>query len=234
MDNTNMEYNDENCGTGLKILAEPEFEYLHYRQETDVKKYTLRISLKGIRPTIWRKVEVPSNIIVFHLGEMLVQMMGWSGQVSQHFERGREYWKCCYGEGLVQDFIPKGKIGYDQEQYTIRELLSEKESHIYLVYGEWLNMVRVCSIDDYADGDSHCVKFIDGRRACPPENCSDLLTYNTMLKLQEDYKSPEPLLGRMDFNDVAYLQMMLGPDADYDKNHLDVDQCREIARKFSD
>ena len=88
-----MEYDDENCGNGLKILAEPEFEYLHYRQETDVKKYTLRISLKGIRPTIWRKVEVPSNIIVFHLGEMLVQMMGWSGQVSQHFERGREYWK---------------------------------------------------------------------------------------------------------------------------------------------
>lgn len=43
--------------------------YPQYLPARQVHKYFFRFTLKGIKPAIWRKIEVPSNITLRHLGD---------------------------------------------------------------------------------------------------------------------------------------------------------------------
>lgn len=65
-----------------------EDDYPHYLPSDPVLKYSLRISLKNISPSIWRKVEVPSNISLRHLSELIMAVMGWSGGHLNQFRKG--------------------------------------------------------------------------------------------------------------------------------------------------
>lgn len=65
-----------------------EDDYPHYLPSDHILKYTLRIALKGVTPTIWRKVEVPSNISLRHLSEVIMAVMGWSGCHMNQFRKG--------------------------------------------------------------------------------------------------------------------------------------------------
>ena len=63
-------------------------DYPRYLPADVVRKYTIRITLKGITPAIWRKVEVPSNISLRHLSELIMAVMGWSGYHMNQFRKG--------------------------------------------------------------------------------------------------------------------------------------------------
>ena len=54
--------------------SEVEALYPHYLPARQVLKYTLKFTLKGIKPAIWRKIEVPSNITLRHLGDLIVEL----------------------------------------------------------------------------------------------------------------------------------------------------------------
>ena len=62
-----------------------ENDYPHNLPSDNVLKYTLRITMKNISPSIWRKVEVPSNISLRHLSELIMAVMGWSGNHMNQF-----------------------------------------------------------------------------------------------------------------------------------------------------
>lgn len=60
--------------TGKTHEEYTEAVYPHYLSGRQVLKYTLRFTLKRIKPAIWRKIEVPSNITLRHLGDLIVEL----------------------------------------------------------------------------------------------------------------------------------------------------------------
>lgn len=73
-----------------------ETSYPHYLPAENVLKYTLRIALNGIKPAIWRKIEVPSNITLRHLGDLIVDLMGWGWYHLNQFCKGNDYYMPHY------------------------------------------------------------------------------------------------------------------------------------------
>ena len=67
-------------------------DYPKYLMRRDVKKWTIRISLQGIRPVIWRKLEVPSNISMTFLGFVLLEAMGWENEHLHQFRKGNHFY----------------------------------------------------------------------------------------------------------------------------------------------
>ena len=67
-----------------------------YRDSDHILKYTVRVALRGIKPPIWRKVVVPSNISLRLFGDLILELMGWMGEHLNQFRKGDSYYAPAY------------------------------------------------------------------------------------------------------------------------------------------
>jgi hypothetical protein len=54
--------------------------------------YHLKISLVGIEPPIWRRIQVPNTILLCCLHDALQAVLGWTDSHLHQFERDGKYW----------------------------------------------------------------------------------------------------------------------------------------------
>lgn len=93
-----------------------------YREADHVLKYTVRVALRGIRPPIWRRVIVPSNISLRLFGDLILELMGWMGEHLNQFRKGDSYFAPAYQrEGELPPLF--GRIrNYNQEDFSLGEI----------------------------------------------------------------------------------------------------------------
>lgn len=209
-----------------------ETSYPHYLPARRVLKYTLRFTLKGITPTVWRKIEVPSNITLRHLGDLIVDLMGWSGYHLNQFYKGNDYYMPHYQrESSGEDDYIWNCNNYDQEDFTIADFLTQKASAITFEYDfgdSWEHIVRLSSIDEYKDGEPRRIDFVSGKCACPPEDCGSVWGYENLLGILEKSKAGK----RLNPEEKEQLEWA-GWDTDYDPDYLDLDACRRIVERYN-
>lgn len=209
-----------------------EERYPHYLPAEWVRRYTLRITLRDLKPAIWRKVDVPSNISLRHLGDLILYLMGWGGGHLNQFSKEN----VCYLPYYQRE--PSGEADFDwncenvnQEDYTIADLLSEKGRSVVFEYdfGDgWEHEVRLSSVGEYADGEAREIVFIGGKRRCPPEDCGGVWGYEGLLDILSRRKAGE----RLSDEDLESMEWA-GWDEDYDPEVLDSDYCREVVKRFN-
>lgn len=205
--------------------------YPHFLAGEKVQKYTLRVTLRGLKPAIYRKFCVPSNITLRHLSELLLQLMGWEGYHLNQFRRGNNYYAPAYQR---KDEIPIlfGRAeNFNQEDYTLSDLLSEKGKSIEWEYDfgdSWYHDIRLSSIDEYKDGEPR-ISFIKGERECPPEDCGGIWGYEELLTIHEKKNSHKRLTSeereRLDWYGM-------GKDTDFDPAFFDTPFAHEICEDF--
>ena len=61
------------------------------KQASNEPIYQLKVTLKGIRPPIWRRVQVPSNTNLGKLHRILQVVMGWTDSHLHQFIVGDTY-----------------------------------------------------------------------------------------------------------------------------------------------
>lgn len=215
-------------GRGAKPKYD-EYNYPHFLPSDDIKKYTIRVSLKGIAPTIWRKFECPSNISLRHLTELIIPLMGWKNAHLNHIMQGQDtfYVPCCQHD----PDLDWGDHRY-QEEYMLSDLLCEKGKTVRWEYDfgdSWMHEIRLSSIDEYKEDEPHHIIFKSGKRVCPPEDCGGVWGYMELLELHEKRKSRKRMTAeekeRLDWYDI---------DKDYDpEEDFDEFECVDICDEFS-
>jgi len=60
----------------------------------DPTMYRLKVTLRGSRPPIWRRLEVRGDVTLFQVHQVLQVAMGWTDSHLHQFRRGTTY----YGE----------------------------------------------------------------------------------------------------------------------------------------
>lgn len=209
------------------VMYGDEFVYQYFLPRPDVRKYTLRVTLKGLKPAIYRKFNVPSNISLRHLSELLLELMGWSNEHLNQFRKGNGYYAPAYQREGEDDFMMGfGSVrNFNQEEYTLSDLLTEKGKSIEWEYDfgdSWLHEVKLSSIGDYAEGEP-LVTFVKGERQCPPEDCGGIWGYQELLELLEKKKSHKRL-GPEELDRLDWYCM----DGDFDPEEFDTDFAHEI------
>ena len=165
--------------------------YPHFLPRAGVCKYTLRVTLRGIKPAIYRKFCVPSNITLRHLSELILELMGWMDEHLNHFRKGDSFYAPAYQRDHEMPVLFGPARNFNQEEYTLSDLLSEKGKSIEWEYDfgdSWYHDIRLSSIGDYKE-DEPLVSFIKGERECPPEDCGGIWGYAELLELYEKRKS---------------------------------------------
>jgi hypothetical protein len=143
--------------------------------------YRLKITLIGVEPPIWRRIQVPSSIKLCCLHTALQVVMGWADSHLHRFEKGGKYWG-----------VPDGDLIDESKMLLSKLLKAEGESMVYVYdFGDdWVHEVvleKIIAVNDVAKKPI----CLGGERRCPPEDVGGVSGYERFLKVIFDPKHKE-------------------------------------------
>lgn len=187
--------------------------------------YQLRITLKHVRPPVWRQVQVPMDFRLEQLHALIQIVMGWGDHHLHEFElaspSGRRKSGRRFAPTEVMDEFFDDEVE-DESEVSIGELcpkVNDKLSYVYDFGDHWIHEIQVQEILPASPDEQypHCLK---GKRACPPEDCGGIPGYERLLEVLSD---PE---------DEEYGELLDWAGEDYDPEAFDLDavagELREI------
>jgi len=151
----------------------------------DARIYQIKITLREVRPPLWRRVLVPGNFSLGKLHKVIQAAMGWYGVHLHQFVIGED----CYG-------VPHPDYRHpmiDQRRYTLQQVAGREKARFIYEYdfGDgWEHDILVEKILAPEEGVRYpvCVK---GKRACPPEDVGGPWGYAHFLEAMRDPKHEE-------------------------------------------
>jgi hypothetical protein len=135
--------------------------------------YQFKISLLDIAPPIWRRVQVPDYYTFSELHNVIQKAMGWDNSHLYEFSKTR-------GNPIPED----GKIK------DVFSLENNKAYYEYDLGDSWVHEILLEKILP-AVRDSRYPVCIDGKRACPPEDCGGVPGYINLLRVINNPKHPQ-------------------------------------------
>lgn len=135
--------------------------------------FQIKVTLRDVRPPIWRRLLVPSDILLPKLHEVLQAAMGWYDSHLHLFRVGN------------RSYAPPGDwdpVGMDSRAVALSDLAAKKGARLVYEYdfGDgWTHDIVVESVSPEPCKEVRCVT---GRRRCPPEDCGGPWGYAELLE----------------------------------------------------
>jgi hypothetical protein len=143
--------------------------------------YQVKVSLKGILPRIWRRIQVTSDTLLWGLHGILQAVMGWNDEHSHRFLIKGAY----YGDpGLSSSVLEV----LDEESVRLSQVMSGEDAKFIYEYGSdkgWDHEVLIEKILSRENGQRYPI-CLEGERACPPDHCPGPRWYREFLKTLKD------------------------------------------------
>ncbi|RMG72563.1 MAG: plasmid pRiA4b ORF-3 family protein [Bacteroidetes bacterium] len=157
----------------------------------ETPNYQLYISLNHIKPPIWRRISVPSGLLLPDLHIVIQICMGWTNAHLHQFVKDSVF----YAEPSPFDDFPLT----DYRKMPVRDLLQAEGDHITYEYdlGDgWEHEVRLETIFPPGEGPDKPA-CLAGARACPPEDSGGPWRYPHLLHVLADphHEEHEDMLG---------------------------------------
>jgi Plasmid pRiA4b ORF-3-like protein len=148
----------------------------------------LKIALRGVRPPVWRRVRVTSDMTLRMLHQVIQEAMGWEDAHLHEFEVGKRR----YGEPS-DDLWPGMERTFSENGVRLGALVDQGVTRFRYVYdfGDgWEHEVVVEKVGP-VDPEQQYPSLITGKRACPPEDCGGVYGYYRLLEVLADPSDEE-------------------------------------------
>jgi hypothetical protein len=140
--------------------------------------HTIKVTLAGSRPPIWRRLELPSAIPLQRLHKVIQAVFGWEDYHSWVFE------------------TPSGRYGVADRELRIGSAAAKRLDQVapgpkarfgytYDFGDDWEHDILVEAVTDPQPGVAY-PRCLTGRRACPPEDCGGIWGYEDLLEILAD------------------------------------------------
>ena len=144
------------------------------------KIYQLKVTLKHVKPPVWRRFQVPADVHLDSLHGILQEIMGWSDCHLHVFEVG----EAQYGDrSLLEDDDVYSSRATSLE--SVLPIVGKKLNYQYDFGDGWEHVVLVEKKLDPEPGIRYPV-CLQGRRNCPPEDCGGPWGYQVLLDALAD------------------------------------------------
>ena len=151
--------------------------------------YLFKVALKDIMPAIWRRIQVPANYSFWDLHVAIQDAMGW---LDYHLHAFRMIdpatgAPCTLGIPFDDDFMEEFPMltGWEHaiaDYFTPDNMAADYE---YDFGDGWQHDVVLEAMLPRESGIRYPI-CVDGRRACPPEDCGGIGGYADFLKIIGD------------------------------------------------
>lgn len=150
-----------------------------------------KVTLRGIFPAIWRRLEVPASYTFWDLHVAIQDSMGWLDYHLHAFRFPQTHGKRSIEIGIPDDesdppVLPGWKVGI-ADLFTRPGVVALYE---YDFGGGWEHDVV---LEDVLPGEpkQKYPRCIAGERACPPEDCGGIPGYQHLVEVLRQPKHPE-------------------------------------------
>lgn len=146
--------------------------------------YQLKITLRDIKPPVWRRVQV-KDCTLAKLHSLIQTCMGWDGYHLHAFDIGGEQYSEPDPDGTME--------AEDERKVKLSQVVAQgfkKFSYTYDFGDNWDHTIQVEKVLPAEAG----VRYpccIAGKRACPPEDCGGPWGYGDFLEAIQNPKHPE-------------------------------------------
>ncbi len=149
------------------------------------KIYQLKITLKNIRPPIWRRVQVESSTTLGQLHQIIQAVIGWyDSHLHQFSINGIDY-------GQPQ---PEYEFDVqDEKKVKLSQVVAGEKFKFLYTYDfgdDWEHEILVEKILPVVP-DTRYPICLTGKRACPPEDCGGPWGYAELVEALQDTLHPE-------------------------------------------
>lgn len=146
----------------------------------------LRIELKWLEPTIWRRVLVPDSITLARLHDVIQTVMGWTDSHLHVFQIGGVY----FGNAEPEDDLPWEVL--PEQRAKLKKALGARKTFSYLYdFGDsWEHTVKV-EAALAPEGSVTGALCVGGAYACPPEDVGGAEGYMGFLEAISNPHHPE-------------------------------------------
>jgi Plasmid pRiA4b ORF-3-like protein len=178
--------------------------------------YQVKILLQHIKPPIWRRVQV-KDCSLAKLHDIIQSCMGWDDYHLHDFEIGGErygdpaQWQDGFGDELEVGNEGKVKLS----QLAARGI--KKFQYTYDMGDTWQHLIQIEKPLPSEAGVRY-PRCIDGKRACPPEDCGGPWGYGDFLEAIGDPKNERH----------EDLREWVG--GEFDPEHFDIEKINEELR----
>ncbi len=179
------------------------------------KVYQFKITLKDIKPPVWRRIQVPGTYSFWDLHVAIQDAMGWYDCHLHHFEILNPFTKEKEYIGIPDEEGEMGiKIltGWKERlsDYFLKE--NVKADYLYDYGDNWEHTIKLEKILPREEEIKYPV-CIDGERACPPEDCGGTGGHEDFLEVI------------MDPNHKEYEGMLEWAGGEFDPEYFD---CKNV------
>jgi len=146
-------------------------------REAGPETFQIKVTLRDVKPPVWRRLIVPSDITLPVLHQVLQAAMGWY-DCHLHLFRVRD-----------RAFAPPGDfepIGEDSRAVSLRDIAPRKGSRVVYEYDFGDGWCHDLVVEDVIDGRCSSVRCLKGRRRCPPEDCGGPWGYAELREVVAD------------------------------------------------
>ena len=178
--------------------------------------YQLKVTLLGTKPPIWRRLLVYSDTTLAQLHDVLQTVMGWDDSHMHEFRAGQRR----FGQPEPADPFMRMPRVESERTARLRTVLGNAGAKMVYAYDfgdSWEHNIVLEKLLP-AGPNTPCPICIDGRLACPPEDCGGIPGYYGLL---EAINNPD---------DASYEEMRDWIDENFDPNAFSID---EVNRRLS-
>ena len=149
--------------------------------------YQFKITLQGIEPVIWRRIQVPEKYSFGDLHVAIQVAMGWNDSHLHMFQFRND-------KGETMEIGIPDELGYsdiDVEpgwEVPITDFFPQigmSGLYVYDFGDDWQHVVELEGILLKEENKKYPL-LVDGKRACPPEDCGGIPGYEELVKIMKD------------------------------------------------
>ena len=152
--------------------------------KTKKRVYQFKITLKDVKPTVWRRVQVESHFTLRQFSRVIQAAMGWAGGHLHLFNIGGEQysvpnedWEDVQDDSaLVLGKVPAAALNKFIYEYDMGD--------------GWRHLLELEAVGPAEPGKTYPA-CLAGARACPPEDCGGPYGYQDFLAAIKDKNHPE-------------------------------------------
>jgi hypothetical protein len=157
-----------------------------HKRECAMKKfdriYQFKITLKGIKPNIWRRIQVPETYSFWDLHVAVQDAMGWQDyhlhDFTVHNPRTRKKERIGIpDEDFDLEFLPGWELNI-ADYFSMR---NNTAMYVYDYGDDWIHIMKLEKILPRVESNKY-PRCVDGERACPPEDCGGIHGYAEFLQ----------------------------------------------------
>lgn len=204
------------------------FEKLHTDQApvlrpvpTEVRGFRVRLDLRGAKPPVWRRLDLPGDLTLPQAHDVIQAAMGWTDSHLHRFRTGSHV-RSPY---FVTTFdIDEGEEGVLEDEVRLDQILARAGDCLWYDYDFGDGWEHSLKIEEVLDEPPATARCLAGRMACPPEDCGGIGGFEELAAWVRS--GHDEALLPANFDDAAQAHEWL--PMDWQPDHFDVDETNNV------